>query len=178
MNSGCCAGPRFQAGTVPPHSPVASRPVRSVTHRFSGHRVSQGTLQQTGKQFNFGFGCSPRDSSGASLLGASGVACGVQDSVVEGEFLVSSCARVLDDASGAHANVDGELPQRNAEGVDCVSRALPVVSSAGGLGPVPAVSTAVAPSGTRLLRVLGWRTLFSSRALVQASLPAAQVLSA
>ena len=48
----------------------------------------------------------------------------------------------------------GELPQRNAEGADCVSRTLPVVSFAGGLALEPAVSTAVASSGTRLLRVL------------------------
>ena len=82
-------------------------------------------------------------------MGASGVACGVQDSLVEGERPVSSCARVLDDTSGAHADVDGELLERNAEGADCVSRALPVLSSAGGRAPVPAVSTAAASSGTR-----------------------------
>ena len=32
LNSGCCAGPRFQARKVPAHSPAASRPVRSVMH--------------------------------------------------------------------------------------------------------------------------------------------------
>ena len=100
-------------------------------------------------------GCPPRDSSGASLLGTSGVSCGVQDSLVERERPVASCARVLDDTSGGHADVDGELPQRNAEGADCVSRVLPVVSCAGGLALVPAVSAAAASPGTRVLRVLG-----------------------
>ena len=101
------------------------------------------------------FGCPPRHSSGASLLGASGVACGVQDSLVEGERPVSSCARVLDDTSGGNADVDGELLERNAGSADCVFRVLPVVSCARGLALVPAVSTAAASPGSKVLRVLG-----------------------
>ena len=89
------------------------------------------------------------------LLEASGVACGVQDRLVEGERPVSSCAKDIDDTSGGYADGDGELPGSNAEGADSISRALPVVSCAGGLALVPAVSTAAAFPGSRLLRVLG-----------------------
>ena len=39
LNSGCCAGPRFQAGKVPPLSPALSFSMRSAAHCFSGHPV-------------------------------------------------------------------------------------------------------------------------------------------
>ena len=39
LNSGCCAGPRCQAGKVPPLSPATSFSVLSGTSRFSGHPV-------------------------------------------------------------------------------------------------------------------------------------------
>ena len=106
------------------------------------------TTRQTGKQFIFDLGCSPRDSSGTSLLGASGIACG------EGDRPVSSGARVIDDASGGYADVDDELPRSNAEGADSVSRALPVVSCARDLALDPVVSTVAASPGSHLLRVL------------------------
>ena len=140
LNSGCCAGHRFQAGKVPPLSPATSC--------FSSHRFFHSTTRQTGKQFIFDLGCSPRDSSGTSLLGASGAACG------EGDRPVSSGARVIHDASGGHADVDGELPGSNADGADSVSRALPVVSCARDLALDPVVSTVAASPGCRLLRVL------------------------
>ena len=135
LNSGCCAGPRFQAGKVPPLSPATSC--------FSSHLVFQSTTRQTGKQFIFDLGCSPRDSSGISLFGASDVACG------EGDRPVSSGARVIDDTSGGYADLLGS----NAEGADSVSRALLVVSCARDLALDPVVSTAASP-GSRLLRVL------------------------
>ena len=129
LNAGCCAGPRFQAGKVPPLSPASPS--------FSGHQVLHSTTRQTGKQCIF-------DSSGNHPLVASGVACG------EGDRAVSSSARDIDGTSGAHADVHGALP----DGADSVSRALPVVSCAGDFVLDTVVSTAAAP-GSRLLRVLG-----------------------
>ena len=90
---------------------------------FSGHRIFQGTAQQTGER--------------ASLLEASGAVCGAQDSLVEGEVLVSFGASVLDVTSGAHAHtadVDGELHERNADVSAGVSGAQQVASFAGGGG--------------------------------------------
>ena len=52
LNSGCCAGPRFQAGKVPPLSPATSC--------FSSHRFFHSSTRQTGKHFIFDLGCSPR----------------------------------------------------------------------------------------------------------------------
>ena len=103
-----------------------------------------------------------------SLLGASDVACG------EGDRPVSSGARVIDDASGGYADVDGELPGSNAEGADSVSRALPVVSCARDLArwTLPLLD---------LVCCVCWledTLLITVVALVQASLPAARVLSA
>ena len=95
------------------------------------------TAQQTGEQCNFVLGCTHRDSSGASLLGAGGAVCGAEDSFVEGEVLVSSGANVLDDTSGAPAHtadVDGELHDRNADVAGGVSGAQQVASFAGGGG--------------------------------------------
>ena len=126
LNAGCCAGPRFQAGKVPPLSPASPS--------FSSHQV----LHSTGKQCIF-------DSSGNLPLGASGIACG------EGDRAVSSSARDIDGTSGARADVHGALP----EGADSVSRALPVVSCAGDFALYTVVSTAAASPGSRLLRVLG-----------------------
>ena len=131
----------FQTGKVPPLFPATSC--------FSSHGVFHSTTRQSGKQFIFDLGCSPRDSSGTSLfLGASGVVCG------EGERPVSFGARVIDDTSGGYADVDGESPGSNAEGAESVSRALPVVSCARDLALDPVVSTAAASPGSRLLRVL------------------------
>ena len=74
LNSGCCAGARFQAGKVPPHSPATSRPVRSGTHCFSGHPVFHGTARQTAEKSNvFFLGCLGSDSFGTSLLASSAV---------------------------------------------------------------------------------------------------------
>ena len=90
LNAACCAGPRFQAGKVPPLSPASLS--------FSGHQVLHSTTRQTVKQCIF-------DSSGSPLLGASGVACG------EGDRAVSSSARDIDGISGAHADAHGALPE-------------------------------------------------------------------
>ena len=49
LNADCCAGPRFQAGKVPPLSPASLS--------FSGHQVLHSTTRQTGKRCIF-------DSSG------------------------------------------------------------------------------------------------------------------
>ena len=64
LNAGCCAGPRFQAGKVPPLSPASPS--------FSGHQVLNSTTRQTGKQCIF-------DSSGNSPMGGSGIATGEGD---------------------------------------------------------------------------------------------------
>ena len=57
LNSGCCAGPRFQAGKVPPLSPASSCSVRSCTHCFSGHSVFDYTARQTAEKSNVSLGC-------------------------------------------------------------------------------------------------------------------------
>ena len=46
LNSGCCAGPRFQAGKVPPLSPASSPSLRSG-----------GTARQTAEKSNVFLGC-------------------------------------------------------------------------------------------------------------------------
>ena len=60
--------------------------------------------------------------------------------------MVPSGARVIDNASGGHADVDGGLPGSNPDGADSVFRALPALD--------PVVSTIAASPGSRLLRVL------------------------
>ena len=64
LNAGCNAGPRFQAGKVPPLSPASPS--------FSGHQVLNSTTRQTGKQCIF-------DSSGNPPMGSSGIATGEGD---------------------------------------------------------------------------------------------------
>ena len=65
LNSGCCAGPRFQAGKVPPLSPALSFSMRSAAH--SGHPVFYDTARQTAEKSNV-FGVLGSNSSGTSLL--------------------------------------------------------------------------------------------------------------
>ena len=73
LNSGRCAGPGFQAGKVPPHSPPTSRPVQPGMHCFSGHRVFHGTARQTAEKSNVFLWCLGSDSSGISLLASNAV---------------------------------------------------------------------------------------------------------
>ena len=68
LNSGCCAGPRFQAGKVPPLSPALSFPMRSAAHYFSGHPVFDDTARQTAEKSNVFLGVLGSTSSGTSLL--------------------------------------------------------------------------------------------------------------
>ena len=67
LNSGCCAGPRFQAGKVPPLSPALSFPMRSAAH--SGHPVFYDTARQTAEK-SIVSGVLGSNSSGAPLLRA------------------------------------------------------------------------------------------------------------
>ena len=65
LNSGCCAGPRFQAGKVPPLSPALSFSMRSAAH--SGHPVFYDTARQTAEK-SIVSGVLGSSSSGPSLL--------------------------------------------------------------------------------------------------------------
>ena len=64
LNADCCAGPRFQAGKVPPLSPASPS--------FSGHQVLHSTTRQTGKQCIF-------DSSGNPPTGESSIVSGARE---------------------------------------------------------------------------------------------------
>ena len=65
LNSGCCAGPRFQAGKVPPLSPALSFSMRSAAH--SGHPVFYDTARQTAEK-SIVSGVLGSSSSGPSFL--------------------------------------------------------------------------------------------------------------
>ena len=65
FNSGCCAGPRFQAGKVPLLSPALSFSMRSAAH--SGHPVFYDTVRQTAEK-SIVSGVLGSNSSGTPLL--------------------------------------------------------------------------------------------------------------
>ena len=76
LNSGCCAGPRSQAGKIPPLSPATSCSARSCTHCFSGHFMRWSSGRNKAKEYEYS---GPRRvSCGETCFSAAGarkVAC-------------------------------------------------------------------------------------------------------
>ena len=64
LNSGCCAGPQVSGRQSSSSFScyVFFSAFCCALFFFSGHGVFHGTLQKTGKQFNFRFGCCRRSS--------------------------------------------------------------------------------------------------------------------
>ena len=162
LNSGCCAGPRFQAGKVPPLSLALSLSMRSAAHCFSGHPVFDDTARQTAEKFNVSLGCVDNVSPGALL--ASSAVPGIQLRVRRGlrpisayDRLVEQDALLCDGSSGAKPSRcvpwcgQREEHDSNAVSAAGVSGAHQVASFAGGEGGGADCAYCV-PSGALLLR--------------------------
>ena len=128
LNSGCCAGPRFQAGKVPPLSPALSFSMRSAAHCFSGHPVFDDTARQTAEKFNVSLGCVDNVSPGALL--ASSAVPGIQLRARRGLRPISADDRLVEqDALLCDGSSGAQCGQR--EGHDSNAVAHQVVSFAG-----------------------------------------------
>ena len=88
LNADCCAGPRFQAGKVPPLSPASPS--------FSGHQVLHSTTRQTGKQCIF-------DSSGNPPTGESTIVSGARDGSRAGFALDAVTFTAAASSGGGHS---------------------------------------------------------------------------
>ena len=135
LNADCCAGPRFQAGKVPPLSPASSS--------FSGHQVLHSTTRQTGKQCIF-------DSSGNPPTGRSGIATGEGDGSRAGFALDAVTLTAAASSGGGHsADRGGGYGAAASSG----SRLIRVLGG-GHSADRTDTSGAAASSGLGLLRVL------------------------
>ena len=110
MNSGCCAGPRFQAGKVPHLSHALSFSMRSAAHCFSGHPVFDDTARQTAEKFNVSLGFVDNVSPVAWL--ASSVVPGIQLRARRGLRQNSADVRLVEQDALLCDGSSGAMPSR------------------------------------------------------------------
>ena len=169
LNSGCCAGPRFQAGKVPPLSPASSCFVRCGTHCFSGHPVFDYTARQTAEKSNVFLECVASstvlgmfDSGCPPLVERVHLAtCGLGGAAIVGREDGASGTPVVASLAGATKPADGR-----ADGG--FSGALMVRATLGGAAHTPGAYIAQDCGGehssvrARFFASVRWRTLCSS----------------
>ena len=141
LNSACCAGPRFQAGKVPPLSPASSC--------FDRPSVFDCTARPTAEKSNVSFG-----SVASNTVSGTAAITGREDGASGSSVVVSPPGAILSADDGADGGFPGALMVRATLAGAAHSAGACIAQACGGEHfSVPA----------RFFSSVRWRTLCSSR---------------